>query len=51
MGGAMAAPKFAPAGQRESHYYTSPDVVPDRWTPDRPGIVDEIGRASCRERV
>jgi hypothetical protein len=38
----MAAPKFAPAGQRESHYYTSPDVVPDRWTPDRPGIVDGL---------
>jgi hypothetical protein len=38
----MAAPKFAPAGPRESHYYTSPDVVPERWTPDRPGIVDGL---------
>lgn len=35
----MAAPKFAPAGDREQLYYRSPDVVPDRWTPDRPGVV------------
>ena len=38
----MAAPKFAPAGPRESRYYTSPDVVPARWTPDRPGMVDGL---------
>ena len=38
----MAAPKSAPAGSRESHYYTSPDVVPDPWNPDRPGVVDGL---------
>ena len=33
MAGAMAAPKFAPAGPRESQYYSSPDVVPDAVEP------------------
>lgn len=42
MGDAMAAPKFAPAGQRESQYYSSPDVVPDAWSPDRPGMVEGL---------
>jgi hypothetical protein len=42
MAAAMAAPKFAPAGPLESHHYTSPDVVPEGWTPDRPGIVDGL---------
>ena len=36
----MSAPKSAPAGLRETPYYSSPDVVPDAWTPDRPGVVD-----------
>jgi hypothetical protein len=36
----MSAPKSAPAGLRETPYYSSPDVVPDSWTPDRPGVVD-----------
>jgi hypothetical protein len=36
----MSAPKFAPAGLRETPYYTSPDVVPSPWTPDRAGMVD-----------
>jgi len=35
----MAAPRFAPTGARPPRYYTSPDVVPDGWTPDRPGVV------------
>lgn len=39
---AMAAPKFAPAGPRESQYYTSPDVVPETWMPDRPGMVEGL---------
>lgn len=38
----MAAPKSAPAGARESHYYSSPDVVPDSWQPDRPGVVEGL---------
>ena len=36
----MAAPKSSPSGGLESHYYMSPDVVPDPWFPDRPGVVD-----------
>ncbi len=36
----MAAPRSARAGARETHYYMSPDVVPDTWLPDRPGVVD-----------
>ena len=36
----MSAPKSAPAGLRETPYYTSPDVVPAPWKPDRPGVVD-----------
>jgi hypothetical protein len=38
----MAAPKSAPAGARASKYYTSPDVVPDSWDPERPGIVEGL---------
>lgn len=38
----MAAPKFAPAGGRSSTYYSSPDVVPDPWTPERPGVVEGL---------
>jgi hypothetical protein len=38
----MAAPKFAPAGSQGTTHYSSPDVVPDRWSPDRPGIVDGL---------
>jgi len=34
----MAAPKFAPAPTvDEARSYESPPVVPDSWTPDRPG--------------
>jgi hypothetical protein len=42
MGPAMAAPKSAPAGERASRYYTSPDVVPEAWSPDRPGVVEGL---------
>jgi hypothetical protein len=38
----MAAPKFAPSGAREDKFYSSPDVVPDPWNPERPGIVDGL---------
>jgi hypothetical protein len=38
----MAAPKHAPIGSRESKFYTSPDVVPAAWSPERPGIVDGL---------
>ncbi len=38
----MAAPRSAPAGARASQYYTSPDVVPDPWNPDRPGVVEGL---------
>lgn len=38
----MAAPKSAPAGASASDYYSSPDVVPDAWSPVRPGVVDGL---------
>jgi hypothetical protein len=38
----MAAPRFAPAGVRPPKYYSSPDVVPDAWSPERPGVVDGL---------
>ncbi|MCB0965831.1 MAG: hypothetical protein KDB37_03260 [Ilumatobacter sp.] len=38
----MAAPKFAPIGAREDKFYSSPDVVPEAWRPERPGIVDGL---------
>jgi hypothetical protein len=36
----MAAPKFAPAGPLATTYYSSPDVVPPMWMPDRPGVIE-----------
>ena len=47
-GARMSAPKSAPAGLREKPYYTSPDVVPDPWSPDRPGIVDGFQPVGAR---
>ena len=44
----MAAPKFAPADHREAEYYSSPDVVPDGWDPDRPGVVDGLQPVGAR---
>lgn len=44
----MAAPKFAPAGSLESHYYQSPDVVPPPWSPERPGVVEGMQPAGRR---
>lgn len=39
---AMAAPRYARTGAHESHYYSSPDVVPPAWSPERPGMVDGL---------
>ena len=37
----MAVPKFNPVGSPETPpFYASPDHVPDRWMPDRPGEID-----------
>ncbi len=36
----MAAPKTARAD--DSQHYSSPDVVPAPWTPERPGVVDGL---------
>ena len=38
----MSAPKVAPNDARSSRYYSSPDVVPDAWSPERPGVVDGL---------
>lgn len=38
----MAAPRTARTSERSAPYYTSPDVVPEAWTPDRPGVVDGL---------
>lgn len=38
----MAAPRFAPDGAHASKYYSSPDVVPDAWSPERPGVVEGL---------
>ncbi|PIE34255.1 MAG: hypothetical protein CSA55_01255 [Ilumatobacter coccineus] len=36
----MAAPKSAPAGSRSSRFYSSPQAIPESWSPDQPGIVE-----------
>lgn len=39
----MAAPRYAPTDALdEVRTYTSPDVVPDPWTNDRPGAVEGL---------
>jgi len=46
----MAAPRFSPVGPIDtSRGYSSPDVVPDSWTPDRPG--DLAGPQPIGERL
>lgn len=42
----MAAPKFAPVVDQP--YYTSPDAVPDRWVPVRPGEIEGFQPAGPR---
>lgn len=41
-GSAMAAPRTARTSERTPHYYSSPDVVPEPWCPDRPGVVEGL---------
>jgi len=37
----MAAPKFSPVGSPDAaRYYASPDHVPDKWIPGRPGEIE-----------
>lgn len=38
----MATPRSAPSGAQDSRFYSSPDVVPDAWWPDRPGVVEGL---------
>jgi hypothetical protein len=38
----MAAPKSAPSGDRSTTYYSSPSVVPNSWSPERPGVVEGL---------
>ena len=38
----MAAPRTARTSDRSPRYYASPDVVPEAWLPDRPGVVDGL---------
>lgn len=42
----MAAPKFEPV--TDQPYYSSPDVVPAAWSPDRPGAIDGLQPAGPR---
>lgn len=42
----MAAPKFAPVADQPN--YTSPDVVPAAWSPDRPGAIEGLQPAGPR---
>ncbi|MGA0878388.1 MAG: hypothetical protein ACO3SP_04655 [Ilumatobacteraceae bacterium] len=45
----MAAPRFAPTEiLDEVRTYTSPDVVPDPWTNDRPGDIEGLQPAGER---
>jgi len=44
----MAAPKSAPAGTNESRHYSSPDVVPSSWDPQRPGVVEGLQPVGAR---
>ena len=38
----MAAPRTARTSDRTPLYYRSPDVVPEVWLPDRPGVVEGL---------
>lgn len=38
----MAAPRTARTSERSPRYYASPDVVPEAWSPERPGVVDGL---------
>lgn len=45
---AMAAPKHAPTGPHAPRYYSSPEVVPSAWSPERPGIVEGLQPTGSR---
>lgn len=38
----MAAPRTARTSERTPRYYESPEVVPEAWMPDRPGVVEGL---------
>jgi len=38
----MAAPRTARTGERTAMYYSSPEVVPAAWLPERPGVVEGL---------
>lgn len=38
----MAAPRTARTSDRTPRYYESPEVVPEAWMPDRPGVVEGL---------
>ncbi len=44
----MAAPRSTRTDAREHRHYTSPDVVPPPWSPDRPGVVEGLQPAGPR---
>lgn len=44
----MAAPRTARTSDRSPRYYSSPDSVPETWTPDRPGVVEGLQPAGPR---
>jgi hypothetical protein len=44
----MAAPRFAPPGRWSRRHYTSPDVVPEPWSADRPAEIDGFQPAGPR---
>lgn len=38
----MAAPRTARTSERTAIYYSSPEVVPEVWLPERPGVVEGL---------
>lgn len=38
----MAAPRTARTSERTPSYYSSPEVVPAAWLPERPGVVEGL---------
>lgn len=38
----MAAPRTARTSERTARYYSSPEVVPPVWLPERPGVVQGL---------
>jgi hypothetical protein len=44
----MAAHRTARTSERNERFYTSPDVVPTAWSPERPGVVEGLQPAGPR---